>query len=432
MSFQTKYTQVLSALLLSFIFMFAVRLFFYFSYLDYFSTLNFSGILVSFIMGFRVDIMIIFTFTSLLWVGLLLPFRFVYNTTYRKTLGLVWGTFIASVVFFNIGDALYFGFVNRHLSDELKIIGNDVGILVDMAKDYYPLQTLFGTLIFIAIIYLFFKIFSAKIIHQETKKREWINILLIFIIAFIGIRGKLTGMSFGVSDAFAVNKLQSGNLTLNGFFCFYRAGDRKSINHSSIKLPQAIKIVKHAIRSDKTLYPDNNYPLMRHYKPKAKRSYNIVILMIESLSAKYVDALAHNDYGVTPTLDKMANEGLLFTNFHVNGQRSQEGITSIYTGVIQPVRFGNYFGAEDMPQPHKEQGHPHFGVWDGDMFHFLSSKLHTIKEPFLSFCFTASTHAPYYSPGKEWEKYPHSTKTENGFLNTLNYVDMQKEEKTLS
>ena len=471
MTFKTKYSQLLSALLLSFLLLFAVRLFFYFSYLDYFSALSFTETLRSFFMGLRVDIMIIFTFTSLIWVALLLPFHFVYNKGYRTLLGVLWGIIIAAIVFFNIGDSLYFGFVNRHLSDELKVIGNDVGILVDMAKDYYPLQTLFGTIIFLAVVYFFYKIFSANIIKKDAKKREWINILLIFIIAFIGIRGKLSGMSFGISDAFAVNKLQSGNLALNGFFCFYRASDRKNINHSLIKLPQAVKNVKKAIYSQKTIYPNAQYPLMRHYKKAPKRSYNVVIVMIESLSAKYVDALAHNDYGVTPNLDKMAKDGVLFTRFYANGQRSQEGITSIYTGIIQPVGFEkygeglelyglsylgkeadangyhtiamqssdrgsfridklsrlagfeNYFGAEDMPKSHEEHGNPHFGVWDGDMFNFLSSKLHTIKEPFLSFCFTASTHAPYYSPGKKWEKYPQDVKTEAGFLNTLSYTD---------
>jgi phosphoglycerol transferase MdoB-like AlkP superfamily enzyme len=471
MTFKTKYTQVLTALILSLLLLSAVRVFFYFSYFDYFSALTLSETLASFFMGFRVDIMIIFTFTALLWVALLLPFHFVYNKTYRTFLGTIWGLFVAGVVFFNIGDSLYFGFVNRHLSDELKIIGNDVGILVDMAKDYYPLQTISGTIIFFVIVYFFYKIFSAKIIKKEAKKREWINILLIFIIAFVGIRGKLSGMSFGISDAFAVNKLQSGNLALNGFFCFYRASDRKSINHSVIKLPQAVKNVKKAITSQKTLYPNRAYPLMRHYKQTPKRSYNIVIVMVESLSAKYIDALAHNDYGVTPNFDKMAKNGILFTNFYANGQRSQEGITSIYTGIIQPVGFEkygeglelyglsylgkeadangyttiamqssdrgsfridklsrlagfeDYYGAEDMPKSHEEHGNPHFGVWDGDMFRFLSSKLHTIKEPFLSFCFTASTHAPYYSPGKKWEKYPQSVKTEGGFLNTLSYTD---------
>ena len=87
--------------------------------------------------------------------------------------------------------------------------------------------------------------------------------------------------------------------------------------------------------------------------------------------------------------------------------------------------FGEYYGAEDIPKSGHEVGNPNYGVWDGDMLRFLSSKLHTIKEPFISFAFSASTHAPFYSPGKEWEKYPHSTQSEYGFLNTMNYMDAQ-------
>jgi phosphoglycerol transferase MdoB-like AlkP superfamily enzyme len=198
--------------------------------------------------------------------------------------------------------------------------------------------------------------------------------------------------------------------------------------------------------------------------------------MVESLSAKYLDALANNDFKVTPTLDKLAHGGQLFTNFYANGQRSQEGITSIYAGLTQPVGFENfgeglelynpsylgkmanengyttlamqssnrgsfrvdqlsslagfsdYYGAEDIAHTGKEVGNPNYGAWDGDSLRFLSYKLKTIKEPFLSFFFSASTHSPYYSPGKEWERYPHDTSSENGYLNTLYYVDTQIKE----
>lgn len=198
--------------------------------------------------------------------------------------------------------------------------------------------------------------------------------------------------------------------------------------------------------------------------------------MIESLSAKYVDELAKNSFNVTPTLDKLAQEGQIFTNFYANGQRSQEGITSIYTGLTQPAGFENlgeglelynpsylgdmankngystlamqssdrgsfrvdklsslagfkqYYGAEDIKQTGEESGQPNYGAWDGNGFRLLSSKLKTMKEPFMGFFFTASTHSPYYSPGKKWEKYPHDTYSENGYLNTLNYVDDQIKE----
>jgi phosphoglycerol transferase MdoB-like AlkP superfamily enzyme len=424
-------------------------------------------------MGFRVDAAIIFTFTSLLWIALILPFKFTLNKTYKTLIGLLWGVIIASIIFFNIGDSLYFGFVNRHISNELSVMGNDMGILVVMAKDYFPLQTLVSIILFILIVWLFYKIFTAKLKNINIRHTEWFLLPVVVLIAFVGIRGKVDGISFGTSDAFATNKVSSGNLALNGFFCFYRGGDRQNICHAAINTKDALKISKESINSQNSLFTDPAYPLMRHYKKKNQPKYNVVIILVESLSGKYLDALSHNDYKVTPNLDKLAQEGILYTNFFANGQRSLEGITSIYTGLTQPVGFENlgeglelynpsflgkiahqngyttiamqasdrgsfrvdklsklagfkdYYGAEDMPHTGVEVGSPHFGVWDGDMLRFLSSKLHTIKEPFISFSFTASMHSPFYLPGEQWQKYPHAPNDEQGYLNTLYYTDSQ-------
>lgn len=476
MQFTNRYTQVISALILSLLLFTLVRVFFYISYLDYFSDLTFIETLKSFFMGFRVDVALIFTFTSLIWLALLLPFKFTTNKIYRSSLGILWGLILGAITFFNIGDILYFGFVNRHLNNELSLIGNDLGILVDMVLDFYLFQTLFGTLFYLLIIYTFYKLFSAEIKNKTIKQREWANMLLVIIIAFVGIRGKLDGISFGTSDAFAVNKVSSGNLALNGFFCFHRGGTINNVDHSAIKPQKAIQKVKESLESKKFTFIDEKFPLMRQSTSTTKNDYNIVIIMIESLSAKYLDALANNDFKVTPTLDKLAKEGQLYTNFYANGQRSQEGITSIYAGLTQPVGFENlgeglelynpsylgniaqkngystlamqssargsfrvdklsslagfseYYGAEDIKKTGKEIGQPNYGAWDGNGFRFLSSKLKSIKEPFVSFFFTASTHSPFYSPGKEWEKYPHDTKAENGYLNTVNYVDSQIKE----
>ncbi len=473
MQFKNRYTQVLSGVVISFLIFFAARIFLYLSYFDYFNTLTLQELFFSFVNGFRVDMAEIFTFTFLLWFLLLVPFRFTFSLFYRKIIGIVWGIIIGVISYFNIADTLYFGFVNRHVGDELSVIGNDVGILVDMALHYYFTATIVTTLLFFGVVVVFYKIFSAQIQSKNYNQKEWLSLFGVLIIAFLGIRGKVTGISFGISDAFASPKLASGNLALNGFFCYYRAGKRDSLNHSKIPLEEALSFYKKEFTSKKAPFINQKYPLLKSFTQAKKTNYNIVIVLIESLSGKYLDALTHHHLGVTPNLDKLANEGILFTNFYANGQRSIEGITSIYTGLIQPVGFepfgeglelykpsylaqtakengyhtlamqssprgsykidglsylagfSEYYGAEDMPKVGDEVGKPHFGVWDGDMFAFLAQKLHTIKEPFLTFTFTASTHAPYHLPGKKWAKYPHATNTENGFLNTMYYVDAQ-------
>ena len=57
------------------------------------------------------------------------------------------------------------------------------------------------------------------------------------------------------------------------------------------------------------------------------------MIMIESLSFKYIDYLSGQNYGVTPNIDRFAQNGLVFENFFANGQRSVDGVQSILTGI---------------------------------------------------------------------------------------------------
>lgn len=449
----------------------ANRLFLYFSYPDYFSNLNTAELSASLFMGLRVDLATISLFTSIFWIILLIPIKFVLNIKYRVFFGSLWGVIIAAGVFYNIADTYYFGYVNRHIINETALLGDDVVPFIEMAIGLYLNQIIIGFIIFLSIIFVFYKIFASTIEDKLLHKKEWSIIPIIIIIAFLGIRGKLSGKSFAISDAFAVNKLSSGNLALSGVYTTYRSAKNKSVNHYRIEPSVAIDRLKNTLKSAKNEFIDDAYPLMRKDTTDSKNKPNIVIVLIESLSSQYLDALAHNNFGVTPNLDKLANQGQLYTNFYANGQRSQDGITTLLTGIVQPVGFeaigsglelyglsylgsiakqngystlsmqssnrrsfrvdvvsklagfDEYYGAQDIPNTGDEQGSPQFGAWDGNSFRFLSKKLNQMKEPFLSFFFTSSTHAPFYLPNKRYEKYPHSNKSEYGFLNTINYVD---------
>lgn len=55
---------------------------------------------------------------------------------------------------------------------------------------------------------------------------------------------------------------------------------------------------------------------------------NIVLLILESFSSKVVGAV-NGKWDATPNLNKLSNEGILFTNFYANGDRSDKGLVSI-------------------------------------------------------------------------------------------------------
>ncbi|MBM3617331.1 MAG: sulfatase [Alphaproteobacteria bacterium] len=67
----------------------------------------------------------------------------------------------------------------------------------------------------------------------------------------------------------------------------------------------------------------------------AEKDYNVVLITVESLSANYMAAFG-NKQGLTPNLDKLADESLFFTNLYATGTRTVYGLSAI-TLSIPPI-----------------------------------------------------------------------------------------------
>ena len=59
---------------------------------------------------------------------------------------------------------------------------------------------------------------------------------------------------------------------------------------------------------------------------------NVMLVMIESLSAKYMGVFGNQD-GLTPNLDKLAEQSLLFTRFYATGNRTTRGLEAVTLSV---------------------------------------------------------------------------------------------------
>jgi phosphoglycerol transferase MdoB-like AlkP superfamily enzyme len=322
-------------------------------------------------------------------------------------------------------------------------------------------------------LYTIYKIFSHHLESFISGKKLFIVAILTILALFIGIRNSFAGKSFGSSDAYAVNKVSSGNLALNGFFTIYRTA-KVSSKHNLLKLDEALKITQDAMRTPNAPFTDKEIPLLRSYAKNEKPKYNVVIVLLESFGAEHLDGLTHyKELGVTPYFKKLSNEGLKFTNFYSNGYRSIFGITSVFTGITIPsgfqylgkglelsnlsylgkvakengystlsmqaannrsyrvdavsavAGFDEYYGADDMPNVEEcDEGRaPMTGTYDFNMLDFYHKKLNNMKEPFLGFAFTDSTHSDFYLPSKKFERYPHDLKNYNGSLNAYIYAD---------
>ena len=473
----TKVKKLFYFTVLSLILLTLLRLLLWKLYAHDFSTLNNIETLQSFWMGIRIDLITLATPLALFILLFFLPFKFTHNKSYQNILLYTWSFILILIIFIILADMVYFQFVHRHVGSEITAIGNDTDLLVAMLFEY-KIWCLYFIVLVLIILFIIRKIAQIKRTKSSDTYLKEIGLFILITILLLGsIRGKIKGKPFSISDAFVVNKTASGNLALNGCYTLYRTfkkGGNKKI-YTFYSKEEALNTSKELLSSNRFEFTSTKYPLERSLSQidSSSKKHNVVIVLLESWSSKYVDSFGDNNLKVTPNFDALAKDGLKFPNFYANGQRSIEGITALFTGIpvlkefsflgsglelsnlsylgtlakengystiamqsskrgsfrvdsiTKMAGFDDYYGAEDMPLIGDEDKNskPRFGTWDGNMYDLLHKKLSIQKEPFLSFAFTSTTHTPFYSPGKKWEAYPHNNKNLFGYLNTLKYAD---------
>lgn len=134
---------------------------------------------------------------------------------------------------------------------------------------------------------------------------------------------------------------QANELAGNGVFDFFHAFWANEIDYERYyrTLPDATALanVREALQIDGQ--PDGPFDLSRDVQPTGpERPLNVVLVSIESLSATYLGHFG-NAGGLTPNLDRMADEGLLFTQLYATGTRTVRGLEALSLSV--PPTPGN-------------------------------------------------------------------------------------------
>ena len=443
------------------------------TYYDEFSALSIFEIFQAFIYGLRFDLAlacIIFLFPILM---INLPLKWAENPKWLGFWYWVCLPIIIVISFLLAADIAYYAYVKRHITQELRLILHDTLFIMQISLNSYKFALL-GFTSFAALLFLLWKkvlpkdLLTENHVSSSPGKRVAIFTLVFFVLA-IGFRGGIQRKNIHVINAFVTGNPTQGNLILNGAYSALRSFDKRpSVSHTFYNSTELKKQAKEI-----GLYQQNkNYPFQQKFNYQQGNNLNVVIVLLESWSYKYIDALAGNSYGITPNFDKIINEGLSFNRFYSAGQRSIEGLQAVLTGVpllIDLPRLGwglenskfsrlgsllkkhnyhtmfaqssrrtsfhidsisaaagfeNYFGREDMELELNYANPDSFWFgWDHETFNKVQSYLSTTKEPFINFTFTGSTHSPYGTLPKEFLKYPHKTDTEYGFMNTLFYAD---------
>lgn len=137
------------------------------------------------------------------------------------------------------------------------------------------------------------------------------------------------------------NDAQANELAGNGYFDFFHAFWANEIDYERFykTLPDATALA--TVRSSLDLQGPARgpYDLRRTVEPSGPESQdNVVLVSIESLSATYLGHFG-NTQGLTPNLDRMADEGLLFTQLYATGTRTVRGLEALSLSI--PPTPGN-------------------------------------------------------------------------------------------
>ncbi len=283
----------------------------------------------------------------------------------------------------------------------------------------------------------------------------WWCILLI-ALNIIPIRGGFgispmnPGKAYFSKDSFT--NQATVNVVWNVFYSLNKMEDTDR-EYSFMDLKEAQGIV-----ADMEKQSGETQQLLNTQKP------NVIIVIMESFVSNITETLG-GEKGITPNLDSLMKEGVLFTRIYNDGQRSEKGLVSILSGypaqtttsIIKhnakvlklPVlakdfnkrgyhtayyhggdigfanmrtylissEYDRYVTQDDFPS---DQQQSKWGAQDGFVFDRISNDLKTEKQPFFYTFFTLSSHEPFDVPMKTVFK---GDDEDSKFANAAHYTD---------
>lgn len=420
---------------------FLCRLLFLLTNLSYYPDLTFGRALLIFTGGMRFDISALFYLMSLYILLMAVPFRFTTNRIYGKTARCIWTVMIVLIIFANCADCIYFKFTgSRTTSGIFTEFADDNNIASIIFKSLF--QYWYVTIVGFAMIYG-----AAKAYFQPTQPTEKQNLIQFYTIRFsafvifiylavCGIRGGFTmttrPINMNIAQIYVQKPLETA-IVLNTPFTVIR-----TTGHKPAQDPH---------------YYDDSAELEKIFTPVVTPALqegaefnpmNVVVLIMESFSGEFIGKY-------TPFLDSLAAQGLTFEYSYANGRKSIDAMPSVLASIPRihdpyiltvyannkinslasclnkkgyttafyhgapngsmgfdafaaTAGFQSYYGMNEYNNNSDFDGY--WAIWDHKFLQFYATSMSTLEQPFMTSCFTATSHHPFNIPAEYKEIYP--------------------------
>ncbi len=166
----------------------------------------------------------------------------------------------------------------------------------------------------------------------------------------LGVRSRAVALwiiapfvAFGALDArykeFS-SDAQLNELAGNGYYDFWHAFRTNEIDYERFyrTLPpeRAAQVLAHELDPARPAAEVSRLPFERTITARGpEKRLNVVLISVEALSAEFLAAFGNRE-GLTPRLDRLAGEGMLFTRLYATGTRTVRGLEAL-TLSIPPI-----------------------------------------------------------------------------------------------
>ena len=426
--------------------------------IDSFSLIDLGIItlLKTYLLGFFYDIEAYFYYIIPFVVYLFLMPQKLFNTKIHKAIALfIFFTVVYGIVFNGFSEWFFweeFGKRFNFIAVDYLVYTHEV---IQNIRESYPIPLLIVVIILITgfIFWILVKktqMFNLWFEDRSTyKERAIVSIVLLLIpIVSFSVLHKQTLVT-NVSD----NRYNQ-ELSKNGFYSLFSAFRNNELDYNEFymtkKTDTVLKNYRKLVQTPKSYFisEDLNNTLHVIENQEKKKKYNVMLVMIESLSAGYM-GIYGDKKNLTPHIDALTKKSLFFSNFFATGTRTVRGMEAVTMSVpptagrsiVKRPDNHNMFG---MGWVFKEKGYdnkfiyaghgyfdnmneyfghngfnivdrPYFsekeitfsnvwGVCDEDLFDKSikeADKSYAKKQPFFSFIMTTTNHRPFtYPDGK--------------------------------
>jgi len=293
--------------------------------------LTFVGFFAIFAVGLLYDLITL----SYFWIPLItyllvLPDR-VYNSRFHKpVMYAVYFAAIYGLLFDGAAEWLFwdeFGTRFNFIAVDYLVYTHEV---IGNIKESYPLKPLLAVLFLCSLLLLLMIRKSIELTLSadstlRTRLTPATSLLAVPLLAFMCVDGSFANVS--------QNRYQN-ELAGNGIYNFFAAFRNNQLNYTSFYHTEAdeeaLKQLRVLLDEPDTHFVNNRSDdLTREiHHSSAEKRMNVALITVESLSAEFLGAFG-NTRGLTPNLDRLAEQSLLFTNFYATGTRTVRGLEAI-------------------------------------------------------------------------------------------------------